>query len=676
MGEREIAARMLALLHEHCGGSGRTAEAILQWIGEHRSHFWPAAAESRPQAVKKGKKGKKRKRGEAADAVAWNRLPELAATIGPDRREPPFMAAAGAIAAMLAFDTFDGMLLRSVVAMDRCQRLARLRRALVQADADILLLFGLLAGAEAGSAAQRVRHSLPVALGLIEIEVNRSGEVDLDTHWSFDRLLDRGIEGDEELIEAMVGIRQQASLSKEDFADQRDSLALLVPLLARAAREGMAGVNLLIHGPPGTGKTEFARTLAAAAGLRLFAVGEVDEEGEEPSRFDRLHALKRAHRLLARRKDSALLFDEMEDLFSPPSSAGTQSRAGSKIFVNRLLEANAVPTIWTSNSIDSVDPAHLRRLSFVLKMDHPSTNSRLRMIERIAADEGFERVPEDVGRLARHHPETASIARAAFRTGRSAGHCPNHAASAARSLVIAMRGGGPLPPMRDPLPLDLGLFESDPPLDKLIPEVARQGAPADFSMLLSGAPGTGKTALAAHVAERIGRPLLVRRSSDLLSKWVGGTEANIAEAFAEAREEGAVLLFDEVDGLLADRSTARNSWEITQVNEMLTWMDGHDLPLIAATNHVRRLDPAALRRFLFKLELKELSESKLAKAFELFFSMPAPAALGGIRGLTPGDFALVARQCRFRSPATAEQILLQLAMEVEAKPGRSARIGF
>src|SRR3712207_9427875 len=50
--------------------------------------------------------------------------------------------------------------------------------------------------------------------------------------------------------------------------------------------------------------------------------------------------------------------------------------------------------------------------------------------------------------------------------------------------------------------------------------------------------GTGKTALAAHLAERLDRPLAVKRASDLLSEWVGGTEANIAEAFAEARDDG------------------------------------------------------------------------------------------------------------------------------------------
>jgi SpoVK/Ycf46/Vps4 family AAA+-type ATPase len=78
------------------------------------------------------------------------------------------------------------------------------------------------------------------------------------------------------------------------------------------------------------------------------------------------------------------------------------------------------------------------------------------------------------------------------------------------------------------------------------------------------------------------------------------------------------LLFDEVDSLLFDRATARTSWEVGQVNELLTWLDRHPLPVIAATNHGHKLDPAALRRFVFKLELQPLGQELMRRAFERF----------------------------------------------------------
>jgi len=137
-----------------------------------------------------------------------------------------------------------------------------------------------------------------------------------------------------------------------------------------------------------------------------------------------------------------------------------------------------------------------------------------------------------------------------------------------------------------------------------------------------------------------------------------------------------VLLFDEADSLLLDRGDARHSWEITQVNELLTWMDSHPLPFVAATNFARRLDPAALRRFVFKVELEPLSPDLLRRAFVRFFDRPPPPEISELRGLTPGDFAVVKRQLRYRSKVATAEILAMLRYEAEAKPGLSSRLGF
>lgn len=326
--------------------------------------------------------------------------------------------------------------------------------------------------------------------------------------------------------------------------------------------------------------------------------------------------------------------------------------------------------IWTSNAVGNIDNAILRRMSFVLKLDLPSRKAALRMLDRIAADEGV--VPGNgFGRLLDLAPESATVLRIAARAGRLAGEPDG--IRPAKALVKALRGGE-MPP-EAPAEIDLDLFESDRPLEPLLASLAESGA-GDVSMLLTGPPGTGKTALAHHIARALDRPLVVKRTSDILSKWVGETEAQIADAFAEARRRGGVLLFDEADSLLFDRSTARKSWEVGQVNELLTWLDRHPLPVIAATNHPGRLDAAALRRFVFKLALRPLGAQRTAVAFERFFGMGAPAELAELTNLTPGDFAVVARQLHHAPAAGAADLVSRLRAEADAKPESSARIGF
>ena len=668
MGEKLLTQRLIVALRETDGAASRTAHALLEWAMDNRAWLWPAA-----EAGASGENAKKRKRG---GKIEWDRLPALAQRINTGEPVSPLETSLGGVSTLLGFDPFEAELLSAVASLQRLPRLSGLRARLTSAGADMLPLIGLIAGAGMADAAARVRRAAPVALGLIRIEMARSGGFTLDLDWRFENLLDCGAAGEDRIVEALVGLPQRAALEPDDFAEHKQSLNLLARLLSGALERKAPGVNILIHGPPGTGKTEFARTLAASAGAALYAVGEADADGEEPTRWERIHALKRAQRLLGRRSDSLLLFDEMEDLFAAASDNQSERRAGSKIFVNRLLEDNGVPTLWTSNDIAAIDPAHLRRMSFVLRMDHPSARARTRIAARAAADEGAVEAAAGLAPLLAREAESASVARVALRSAALAGGGADEAGRAAASLLLAMRGGRALPPAPEGGGLDLSLYEADLEIAPLVERLATPGSPRDFSLLLTGSPGTGKTALAAHLAERLDRPLRVKRASDLLSKWVGGTEAKIADAFAEAREDGAVLLFDEADSLLLDRADAQRSWEITQVNELLTWMDAHPLPFVAATNFARRLDPAALRRFVFKIELRSMSEETAGRAFQRFFGLPAPAALGEVAGLTAGDFAVVKRQLRHRPTADSAEVVELLTAEMRGKPERASRIGF
>lgn len=198
-------------------------------------------------------------------------------------------------------------------------------------------------------------------------------------------------------------------------------------------------------------------------------------------------------------------------------------------------------------------------------------------------------------------------------------------------------------------------------------------------LLFYGIPGTGKTQLAEYMAVELDMPLLIKRASDILSKWVGESEKNIAAMFAEAEAEGAILFVDEADSFLRDRELAKAEWNVSQVNELLQQMERFDGIFIAATNLFEDLDKAVLRRFVWKLEFKELRKEQAWNMFEVEagirgkrFSKAKKEAwkesLAEIEFLTPGDFATVKRQANMLDEVLSpDEWVEQLQLEAKAK---------
>jgi SpoVK/Ycf46/Vps4 family AAA+-type ATPase len=469
----------------------------------------------------------------------------------------------------------------------------------------------------------------------------------------------------------------------------------LVALLRGALRQRRPGVNVLLYGPPGTGKTEFARLLAAEAGARLFAVTAGDEDGDAVDTGRRMLGFRLAQAFLEEAGNTLILFDEVEDVlgaggFDVLSHLLGRSRApdARKAWLNQKLEANPVPTLWIANCIDWFDRSYLRRFLYSVEFRVPPRAVRRRIVGRHL--EGVEVGDSCLDRLAGY--ETVSPAQ--FRNVAELvrltqpGTPAETEALVTRALAASMAALGPPEsgPVRDTVTgysLDYLNVESRFPVERILAAAERTGR---MSLCLFGPPGTGKTQLAHHLAERVGRPLLVKRASDLLSQWVGGSERNVAKMFREARDEGAVLLLDEVDSLLRDRTGAIRIWEVTQVNELLQQMEAFDGIFVCATNRFEDLDEAALRRFTFKIRFHCLNAAQRWRLFlqetgigEKDASPELRRRLERLDRLTPGDFAAVKRQFLALGEAPEpEGFLERLEEEIRLKGvhDRSRPIGF
>ena len=489
------------------------------------------------------------------------------------------------------------------------------------------------------------------------------------------------------LLRDMVTLVSPAQLAIVDYGHIAPSLAVLRPYLKQSVASGRKGVNVFLHGAPGTGKSQLAKALAHELGCELFEVASEDGDGDPVKGERRLRAFRAAQSFFSLRR-ALILFDEVEDVFNDGDSTfGQKSTAQArKAWLNRTLEENAVPTLWLSNCIQGIDPAFIRRFDMVVELPVPPKKQRERILLEACAD---LLGASTIARIAESESlAPAVVTRAASVVRSIRGELGENGAAAAFELLIGntLEAQGHKPvrrndPNRLPEVYDPVFIHADSDLARVAAGLvqAKSGR-----LCLYGPPGTGKTAYGRWLAEQMGVPLLVKRASDLMSMWVGENEKNIARAFKQAEQEGALLLIDEVDSFLQDRRGAKASWEISHVNEMLTQMESFSGVFVASTNLMEGLDQASLRRFDLKVKfgfLRHEQAEELLRRYCLMLSIPEASTdqlktLNHLENLTPGDFAAVIRQNRFRPIKTAAHLVAALKAECSLKGGARTSIGF
>jgi transitional endoplasmic reticulum ATPase len=490
----------------------------------------------------------------------------------------------------------------------------------------------------------------------------------------------------EEMIRDVVRRCDPTPLTLDDYPHLGEQLDIVVPYLRHSIENKTVGTNILLYGRPGTGKTELVKAIAKIIEMELYEVSYADEDDDPIEGIKRLRAYRTAQSLFSK-KPILLMFDEIEDVISSETDAlfGMKKRQTNKGWINRVLESNVIPTIWITNRVQAMDDAIVRRFDIAIEVPIPSKSKRREIIEQYSHN---LLKPESVKTIC----ENENVAPAIItRAAKVMDAIKEHTADTSKSFEILIDNTlkaqglgtinktieGGLPNSYDPRYVNTSMD-----LTQLLSGIRDSNS---ARICLYGVPGTGKSAFGKWIARELDKPFLLKKGSDLISMWVGGTEKNIAKAFREAKDEGAVLVFDEVDSFLQDRRAAKASWEVTQVNEMLVQMENYEGIFIATTNLMSGLDQASLRRFDLKLEFGYLTSENAFSLFEAEAKMMGihtierwvRSAVESLSQLAPGDFAAVRRQSRFAPILTADDLFDRLRGEVVIKEESSERkMGF
>jgi SpoVK/Ycf46/Vps4 family AAA+-type ATPase len=447
-----------------------------------------------------------------------------------------------------------------------------------------------------------------------------------------------------------------------------------------------AQTGVLLHGPPGTGKTYLAECLAGELGLTYLEadVGDIDSKwvGEGAGNVSQLFEEARANQ-------PALVFLDELDALASERGGDSQHHESQKI-VNQLLQEisrleadDRVLVVGATNHPDDVDEAMLRTGRFDAKIEvtPPDADARVEMLDYhlTAPSEPFDDeavaeatrglVASDVREIAQR---AARRAAARKREGRNETVTQADVVEAAADVSTSQSRTGqfieaaPDVDFGDVAGME-GLKETlrEKVIDPLEnPEYYEEyGLDVARGFLLYGPPGTGKTHVARCLAGELGINYISADAGQLVSKYIGEGAENVKAMFEEARANQPCLVFvDEIDALASDRAGGdQHKSERQMVNQFLEELSaindgGDDVIVIAATNLPGSVDDAMLRTGRLGERIEVPAPDADARVGVFYAHLDAPhqelddaAIAERTEGLVASDIEAVATEAAMRA---------------------------
>lgn len=620
-------------------------------------------------------------------------LPQLATMT--EKRTPRLQRNIRMLGRLLSLTDIEEAILTFFVLMDHHFLLADLLSSVVIMDKDALVRFMSVAlSIEREIINAYVQSSSTLfATGLLaqELRPERIGVNIKIPRGIKDALLSEA-DSIESLMKVVLEPSPKPTLRARDFEYLDSETELLHTYLSEGLQQGITGINVLIYGPPGTGKTEYARWLASSIKTSLYQVRACNDSEDSISGSDRLSYFRLSQRFL-QCSTALILFDEIEDVFPDPDMVSLSSLAAQKwpgkLFINRLLETNPVPTIWIANEISHIDKAYLRRFDYSIELAIPPIQVRRRIAKRHLQKHRLpptflEHLAQQDELSAAQISKLAKVLHVVSSDDKTARHdIAEQVIERSMSLLAQKR----IQARTSAETYSLEFLNTSHDVSALIPALRSDQTSCRGAMCLYGPPGTGKTVLAHHLASELGMPIHAKRASDILSPYVGETEARIAKMFAQAANTGALLLLDEADSFLSTRQGAKQHWDVTAVNELLVQMEQFDGLFLCSTNAMASLDSAAMRRFALKIKFDYLKPEQRWRLFLRYIpqklgvseSTRFRSVLDTLTTLTPGDFTTVCRGATLfgKKQLSPDELLNGLIEECKLKRGNGAQaIGF